>query len=302
MILLESNNRIIEELFNEFRNRAANAKANGDDFKRQPLDVVFSDFDGVQFHVSTPNQDNFGIVQLSINWRCYPALKKHGAEEALKKYYGNYLQSTPEPGYAATLLIDVDATAGDEKLPQSLAAIKRNIFAAPFEKAFDNLGTNDLYEIDYRDNEELYIKPGQDSVTVIFSIHFEDAGDAVFAKVFLQEFADARKSMNNVPAVRYSQKDPPEELKNVASAQRLEHFVSFVLFKGHFDAKHRETTISTIQTFRNYLQYHIKCSKAFMHQCMRLRVDSFIQVLNRAKIEQGEKEKKTAAGKTFVRK
>ena len=301
MILLESNNRIIEELFTEFRNKAANAKANGEEFKRQPIDVVFSDFDGVQFHVSTPNQDNFGIVNLSIQWRCYPALKKHGAEEALKKHYGSFLQSSPEPGYAVTLQVDVDA-ATDPNLPQSLAAIKRNIFAAPFDKAFDNLGSNDLYEIDYRDNEELYIKPGADSVTVIFSIHFEDAGDAVFAKVFLQEFADARKSMNNVPAVRYSQKDPPEELKNVQSAQRLEHFVSFVLFKGHFDAKHRENTISTIQTFRNYLQYHIKCSKAFMHQCMRLRVDSFIQVLNRAKIEQGEKEKKTAAGKTFVRK
>jgi len=301
MILLEANNRIIEQVFTDLLNKAATAKANGEEFKRVPLDLVFSDFDGVQFHVSTPNKDNYGIVNLSLQWRCFPALKKHGAEEALKKYYGIYLQSSPEPGYAVTLQVDVDAVS-DATLPQALSAIKRNIFAAPFEKAFDNLGSNDLYEIDFRDNEELYIKPGADSVTVIFSIHFEDAGDAVFAKVFLQEFADARKSMNNVPAVRYSQKDPPDELKNVQSAQRLEHFVSFVLFKGHFDAKHRETTITTIQTFRNYLQYHIKCSKAYMHQCMRLRVDSFIQVLNRAKIEQGEKEKKTAAGKTFVRK
>ena len=301
MILLESNNRIIEELFTELLNKAATAKANGEEFKRQPLDVVFSDFDGVQFHVSTPNKDSCGIINLSMQWRCFPALKKHGAEDALKKIYAKFFQDTPEAGYAVTLQVDVDAVT-DASLPQTLSAIKRHAFAAPFEKAFDNLGSNELYEIDYRDNEELYIKPGDDSVTVIFSIHFEDAGDAVFAKVFLQEFADARKSMNNVPAVRYSQKDPPDELKNVKSAERLEHFVSFVLFKGHFDPKHRETTITTIQTFRNYLQYHIKCSKAFMHQCMRLRVDSFIQVLNRAKIEQGEKEKKTAAGKTFTRK
>lgn len=46
--------------------------------------------------------------------------------------------------------------------------------------------------------------------------------------------------------------------------------------------------------------YHIKCSKAYMHDRMRKRVDSLLQVLNRAKAEPLEpKEKKTMTGKTF---
>lgn len=73
-----------------------------------------------------------------------------------------------------------------------------------------------------------------------------------------------------------------------------------VLFKPHFEAKNREKTINNIQTFRNYLMYHIKCSKAYMHDRMRKRVDSLLQVLNRARAEPLEpREKKTITGKTF---
>lgn len=73
-----------------------------------------------------------------------------------------------------------------------------------------------------------------------------------------------------------------------------------MLFKPHFEGKNRDKTINNIQTFRNYLMYHIKCAKGYMHDRMRKRVDSLLQVLNRAKAEPLEpKEKKTITGKTF---
>jgi Arp2/3 complex, 34 kD subunit p34-Arc len=43
----------------------------------------------------------------------------------------------------------------------------------------------------------------------------------------------------------------------------------------------------------------VKCSKAYMHSRMRHRVAEFLKVLNRAKPEQAEKERKTAR---YVRK
>jgi hypothetical protein len=75
------------------------------------------------------------------------------------------------------------------------------------------------------------------------------------------------------------------------------------------------STISHIQLFRDYLHYHseqhdwfrarrhaerspplltVKCSKAYMHSRMRHRVAEFLKILNRAKPEQAEKERKTA--------
>jgi actin related protein 2/3 complex subunit 2 len=75
-----------------------------------------------------------------------------------------------------------------------------------------------------------------------------------------------------------------------------------VLFKNHLDPVRREKSIDMIQMFRNYLHYHIKCSKAYMHTRMRLRVETLLQVLNRAKVKNAnQEEKKTATGRTFKR-
>ena len=54
-----------------------------------------------------------------------------------------------------------------------------------------------------------------------------------------------------------------------------------------------QSTISHIQLFRDYLHYHIKCSKAYMHSRMRARVAEFLKVLNRSKMENKELERKT---------
>ena len=75
-----------------------------------------------------------------------------------------------------------------------------------------------------------------------------------------------------------------------------------VLFSHHIDAKNAAHTISYIQTFRNYLHYHLKCSKAYMHSRMRKRVESLLLILNRSRPPPFEpKQKKTIGGKTFTR-
>src|SRR5258708_2909505 len=71
-------------------------------------------------------------------------------------------------------------------------------------------------------------------------------------------------------------------------------YVTFVLFPRHFANKLiASATISHIQLFRDYLHYHIKCSKAYMHSRMRHRVSEFQKVLNRAKTEVATTERKT---------
>ena len=71
--------------------------------------------------------------------------------------------------------------------------------------------------------------------------------------------------------------------------------MTFILFPRHFaNAEIANGTISHIQNFRDYLHYHIKCSKAYMHSRMRHRVTEFQKVLNRAKTEVATTERKTA--------
>jgi len=301
--LLDYNNRIIEETI---ANKLAQASSGE---KLDVTEIVAADFDGVKLAViSDPEVKTNNILNISIAWRCFQDCAKYGALELLQKEYGSLAQATPQSGYDFTAQIDLLNAPDKDKLPNKLSLIKRHVLAAPFYALFDAVEKDtkwDLTTIQYRDNEALYLKKiDKESCLVIFSVSFADLDDITYAKVFLQEYQDARKQLKGVPAVNFSQKEAPLELKGVPNIDSNSNngFVSFVLFKNQIDIKNRDRTINNIQTFRNYLHYHIKCSKGYMHMRMRKRVETLLQVLNRAKMEFGEKEKKTIGGKTFVRK
>jgi len=300
MILLDYHNKIIEDTLIE--------RFNSQDGKFEALETVIADFDGVTFHLYTaPESANKNLLNISMSMKCYSELKKHGVDDIMKRFYPNNITST-ENGYDITLQVDCASKPADvPKFAKEISLIKRHAFGAPFYKVFADIEAKKpagpLIEISYRDDEAFYLKPEVDRVIVIFSIQFKDQDDVVFAKVFLQEYQDARKTMQNSPSVLFSQKEPPMELKGVRNLKVSEGqgFVSFVLFASHISGTKKEKSIDNIQTFRNYLHYHIKCSKAYMHTRMRNKVKSFLQVLNRAKSAPESAEKKTITGKTFRR-
>jgi len=298
MILLDYHNKIIEDTLLE---RFAIT-----DGKYDSMETIIADFDGVTYHIFTEGEQK-NIVKISMSMKGFADIKKFGTDELMKKTYGSYCVGT-ESGYDVTLQVDCSKPGGDAaKVARDFALLKRHALAAPFYKVFADIEAkkpaSPLIEIKYRDDETLYLKPEADRLIVIFTVQFKDNDDIVFAKVFLQEYQDARKTMSNAPSVLFSQKEPPLELKGVRNLQVREGqgFVSFVLFAPHITGTKKEKTIDNIQTFRNYLHYHIKCSKAYMHTRMRNRVKLFLQVLNRAKSAPENTEKKTITGKTFRR-
>ncbi|KAJ7918954.1 actin-related protein ARPC2 [Mycena leptocephala] len=247
----------------------------------------------------------------------YDGLVQYGALDVLKREYGSLLQPQSEPEYNVSLAIDLEQLPASnedrESFIMSIALFKRNALAAPFELGFTSqkgldsagTGTGDLMQIHYRDEEAIYIQASHDRVTVIFSTVFRDETDRIYGKVFLQEFVDARRqpSIQNAPQVLYSNRDPPLEIRHLPNLRNTEDtgYVTFVLFPRHFtNPATASATISHIQLFRDYLHYHIKCSKAYMHSRMRHRVAEFQKVLNRAKAEVATVEKKTVTGRTLV--
>jgi len=276
--------------------------------KPDPLETVIADFDGVTFHIHTPDANARNILHISMSMKCYSQLGPHGVNEKLKEYYPNYLQGSPETNYDVTLIVDTaTAPSNKEEVARSVARLKRNALSAPYYKVFAEIeakkGPSPLIALNYRDDEAVYIKPESDRVMVIFNVAFKDSSDVVLSKVFLQEYQDARRTMNNAPAVSFSPKEPPLELKGVSNLRVGENqgFVTFVLFAPHITGKKKDVTIDNIQTFRNYLHYHMKCSKCYLHTRMRERVRTFLQILNRAKSAPESAEKKTITGRTFRR-
>ncbi|KAG9320972.1 hypothetical protein KVV02_000603 [Mortierella alpina] len=302
MILLDYHNRIIEDTLK--------ARFNPEN-KPKPVDMSIVDFDGVSYHLATLDDQDTKLA-LSIRWSCWSELVQYGAADALQRDYRQWIVE-PEQGYDFTLQFDLENIGADP----GKSLLKRNAMAAPFERAFDaqslaekddtwDPSSSQLMTIHYRDGEAIYIQNQQDRVTVIFSTLFKEETDRVFAKVFLQEFVDARKKphLQNAPQVIYSHREPPLEIRHVPGLLDSENqgYITFVLFPRNFAAGAvREETISRIQIFRDYLHYHIKCSKAYMHSRMRARVSDFLKVLNRAKPEIQASEKKLASGRAFRR-
>ncbi len=75
------------------------------------IDQTVSDFDGVTFHISTPEAKSRIMVSLQI--RCFQDLLRYGAEEVLNREYGPYVVP-PEPGYDFSIVVDLENLPADK--------------------------------------------------------------------------------------------------------------------------------------------------------------------------------------------
>ncbi|KAI1844398.1 hypothetical protein JX266_009492 [Neoarthrinium moseri] len=276
MLLLDYQNVLLQSVLTERFSGAPPAS----------IDQTVSDFDGVTFHISTPEAKTKILV--SINIRCYRELVTYGAEQVLQREYGQYVVP-PEPGYDFSILVDLENLPAEkedrDELVKKISLLKRNAMAAPFEQAYAEYYKlkeeaskytseeapqgvregGEVMAIHYREEEAIYVKASHDRVTVIFSTIFREETDRVFGKVFIQEFVDARRrAIQNAPQVLF-RNDPPLELQGVpgvkASSDGEIGYVTFVLFPRHLTPQRMPDVISHIQTFRDYFHYHIKASK-----------------------------------------
>uniref|UniRef100_A0A915CPE2 Tyrosine decarboxylase n=1 Tax=Ditylenchus dipsaci TaxID=166011 RepID=A0A915CPE2_9BILA len=267
MILLEQNNRIVSELLEL---KFSQAKITG---KHDNVNVTFADFDGALFHVSNPDGDRSKLM-VSLALKFYKELQQHGADDLLRREYGSALCAQAETGYNVSLLYDLTSLPDDfQALVSQASFLKRNCFASVFEKYFQFQENGQEGEkravIHYREDETMFI---------------EDPDDVILGKLFLQEFREGRKASQTAPQVLYSVGEPPMELKNNPEARVARMSATSLSFCSQ-----------DIQTRKP-----IKCSKAYMHSRMRTKTSDFLKILNRARPEKKDSEKKTFTGRTFV--
>lgn len=304
MLQLHPQNLLVQKTFGE----ALEAFRAGNPLS---LDRIVSDFDYTTLHISNDGQEKT-VLTVSIRtkaWQSVAACQGGAGLTAFlqSKYVGQpgvSVSSQVEPGYDYTLLVNLQEVQPEAVVQLSL--LKTLILSYPFQLAFDEfaqlsngdssapLESSTLHTVRYRDDENLFVRAAGDRITVIFETIFQDETDKVFGKVFLQEFVDARKrnrTIQSAPQVLFSH-EPPLEIQQrsqpaaPAAQGSSRRFITFVLFPRHFQTQELQfSTVSQLTLFRNYFHYHIKCSKAYMHSRMRYRVDSFIKVLNRAKVD-----------------
>jgi len=300
MVLLPASNRILEDVLGP--------RIRGQIDMKEPLDVKLCDFDDVSYHVSV-NPDAPGVLQLSMNCACWDQLKAMGTMPQLKTIYGDLLVA-PVGSADVTLSIDLTSpVANPEDLIKKVCMFKSNVLGAPIDLYLTQLQIGKASDpvklaISQREDTVIYFFPKADRCTLVYALDFHQKSDLVIGKVFLNAFVEARRTVNNSPICTFDVK-PPMEMRhfNITEPQGTVGFLSITMLKEHVatPAK-KDVAVGMLHMLRNYVQYHIKCSKSFFHQRMRARVVALLQVVNRAKPEElNPKAKKTAAGRTFVR-
>jgi len=309
MILLENGNRILAEtVAAAFKPPVAveNEDGTAGVAQREPIDVRLNDFDDVSYRVTISAEDRDTLI-VSMNVPCWRDIKDKGASESLKQVFSSAIVS-PEDGFDVTLSYNLNKLpTKEDELTTAISRMKLTAVGGVFDRYFVALlagkPLSDNFTFKLRPDTTLFLLPRNDRLTVIFEIDFVDQVDAALAKVFMQEFVDCRKRIGAAPPCTFSQ-NAPLELKEFGITEPSKYlgFVAFAIMKSHLERNLKEKVTQVLQTFRNYVQYHLKCSKAYFHSRMRARAAGLIKVLNRAKQDQDEKrEKKNFQGKTFIR-
>ena len=186
MILLEVENRIIEDTLRVKIRHAL------DGHKPEALLVNLADFDGVLYRISNPANGDKTKINVSVALKFYKELQNHGADELLKREYGEMLIDKADEGFDVSVQVDLSNIPADfeESIVTKVGKLKRNCFAAVFERYFafqeaEEEGKSAAI-IHYRDDETMYVEAKADRVTVVFSTVFKDEDDIVLGKVFLQ--------------------------------------------------------------------------------------------------------------------
>ena len=77
------------------------------------IDQVVSDFDGVTFHISTPEAKSKILVSISV--KCFHELVQYGAQAVLEREYGPYIVQ-PESGYDFSVQVDLNELPAEQGL------------------------------------------------------------------------------------------------------------------------------------------------------------------------------------------
>jgi actin related protein 2/3 complex subunit 2 len=273
--------------------------------KREACELRFSEFDDVNFQISISSECP-NIVKVNMAMKSIAELKKQGSQEVIDRIFPNQ-EASPDEGYDVAIEFDCDSLSNPAEFLENISNLKMHVMSGPINRALTALAsksssTTAPVVINYRKQESFFVCPAASKVTVIFLVDFDDVTDKALARVFLQEFAESQRSVRTAPPVSFS-KEPPLEIANISFPYNTDcaGFISFALEESHVAGEKKAGAVSLMSSFRNYLHYHIKSSKTYLHMRMRKKVVGWLKVLNRA-IPETEKEKKTAAGKTFTRK
>jgi len=289
-ILLGADNKVLQE---GIQQRLAAEK-------KEPCESKLYDFDNVsyQLNISPDDRSRMSVSLQCPNWNVF---KSQGSEDWIRQKLGEYVKTITGDGVDFEIPLDEKSAEKAEPVGKAFSKLRVYALGGPlyqYCKALnEKKALKDVFEVKLRPDTHMWICPGSDRLTVVFSLEFPIRSDRVIANQVLSEFVEVRRQrdVSNTPVIAYS-RDAPLELKTAKiptyDKDAFLGYFSILLLPEHLKDGKAETAVENVIGFRAYLTYHIKCAKAFFHSRMRARVKTMLQILNRARYEPDEERKK----------
>eukprot|EP01083_Nonionella_stella_P082908 229014_1 len=269
--------------------------------KKEPCDAKLYDFDDVFYRLFVDPDDRTKLlIQLTTpNWG---TIRKEGAEDRIKQECGEYLTSFTNDGADFTIPLDDEKTSSKSvEIAESFSKLRIHALGGPLYKYCKALQAGQALKKSFsfalRPDTQCFIIPKGDRIAVVFALEFNIKTDRIIGNQILTEFIEVRrqKDLQSTPVIAYS-KDAPNELKGIKQpSYNKEAFLGYftvLLLPSHVKENKLDVAVENVIGFRAYLTYHIKCAKAFFHQSMRARVKAMLQILNRARYEGDNQQRK----------
>jgi actin related protein 2/3 complex subunit 2 len=323
MLLLDTGSNIMRDVLQrrfDHMERQQRELAAGSTEKPVKADLIianFCDYDGFYYHIINPGSPaDRNKLTISIELYGFKVLldrKDIDVLAHLKKYsYGPYIQSSPVDGSDISVLLDFEdntlksgQTADNAKLINDLADMKYHVLEAYLLPNFAAILSDQPKPLPpqlilHRTDEAIYVRPLSDQVEITYRTKFDDDDDFEIGKIFIQEFQETKVAG---PGVRAFLNRPPVEVQSIFSSYDQKRAAYVVISLRQQTIQNEAKQLNAIKlclSFRNYLHYHLKCSKAYVHSRMRLQTANFIKILNRALPDDEKTEKKTISGQRFA--
>ena len=175
-----------------------------------------------------------------------------------------------------------------------MGSLKHNLFAAPLDACCDAMLAGSKGEAsycDYRMDGRLYVSPKDDRVTVTHAIPLRRRhGQAARLRLSPKSLSTRRRSPTRQRRYVFSSKRHRLRWKELVDAKSLElppkhvetYYLQFAIMKQHVAEDKRAKCLELVLGVRTYLNYHIKCTKAFLHTRMQDKVTELHKVLKAA--------------------
>ncbi|GAV70614.1 P34-Arc domain-containing protein [Cephalotus follicularis] len=210
-----------------------------------------------------------------------------------------------KPGYQITLRLDftkIPRGKDSMKVIKEISSVQAVILTSQLKEMLRNVNSQDascgMYKpikLVYHLREPFYVIRQQQKITVVFPIRFKEYSDVIIATAFFQELMDvgSSKDLAKAPPCCWSPIPPPElRGEPLEDLSTNGGFATFDISSGHVEGRKLDKTVWSLLNFYAYVKHHIKCTRGFIQRRMRKRLDSLVEVLQKASLDEDEQIKK----------